>query len=75
MNNLSSYARQLESNCNRNCLGYESGLDFSYGFAASLLCNKLINRKEYNALIKSYANHKTVDTHWIDQGRLVIEND
>lgn len=54
---LLKYARQLNR---APALGYESVMDYMYGYISCLRINKLINNSEANWLMKVYVN--TVET-------------
>lgn len=48
--------KQLKSTLKRKALGYESSLDFAYGYLLALKTHKIITPKEYTALTMVYAS-------------------
>jgi hypothetical protein len=56
--------KKLEKQLGSKALGYEEILDFAWGFLSALLCEEIINRAEYNTLMKVYSNYKNADSHW-----------
>ena len=48
--------KQIIAQNNRKGLGYESTLDYNFGYLSALYTNRVINRKEYNTLKKVYAS-------------------
>lgn len=71
MTKLDKIIKRLKSN-ERKALGYESMLDFYYGYITALYQNDLISAKEKNMLIKVYAS---TENDWcrysIENGKLV----
>ncbi|MBV6514304.1 MAG: hypothetical protein FMNOHCHN_03910 [Ignavibacteriaceae bacterium] len=53
---MKKYHQQILRHNRSKYLGYESTLDFNYGYISALLSNKLISRKEYNKLLKELAD-------------------
>ena len=50
--------RAIEKTNSRLALGYEATLDFNHGYLYALFQNKMISKKEYDALIKVYSNYE-----------------
>lgn len=55
---LAKYSKQLNR---MPALGYESCLDYAYGYISALRINKLINNVEFKWLGRVYINHPVTD--------------
>lgn len=57
MNRLYKHYLQIKRKNNILALGYESTIDFNFGFIYALMANNIINRKEFNILQKIFLIH------------------
>lgn len=72
MNSLEKFARAIDKKNKKLALGYESTLDFNYGYISCLWDQKLISIKEKNALVLVYASDMNGDCRWaIQDGKLI----
>ena len=55
---LIGVAKTLNNKLNRLARGYESSLDFAYGYISALLQMGYINKKQANILKKCYATEE-----------------
>jgi hypothetical protein len=58
LSKVKKYAKLIERNNAKLALGYESSLDFNYGYIVCLRQTKTITQKEANILMKMYASHE-----------------
>lgn len=70
-----SAKKHIEKINNKKALGHDATIDFNHGYLTSLLHNKIINRQQYNSLMKVYSNYQNCDYHWFINKKGEIEVD
>ena len=75
--NVLKYEKAIKAVNDREALGYEDTLSFNHGYLLALKQNKLITTKEYNILIKVYANWGNGNGKWFvaEDGSLGIDKE
>jgi hypothetical protein len=72
MNNLQKIANEIKAQNDRKALGYESTLDFNFGYLSALRKHGVITNKEYNALKKVFLSRGDYECRYIiEDGKLV----
>ncbi len=72
--NIHNYEKQLSAISSKLALGYESDLDFSYGYLTALVKNECITRKEFNILFKVFCKNEDGE-FFIDQNGLLCKDE